>query len=70
MTIFNEIQQGNLERVRELIAENPRIVHAKDDKVYETLDSLEDEVCKFIQNNLTKDVVTNICNSKVTSGQL
>ncbi len=28
MTIFNAIRQGNLERVRELIEEDPGVVHA------------------------------------------
>ncbi len=38
--------------------------HTIKNKAYKTLDNLEDEVCKFIQNNLTKDVVMNICKTK------
>lgn len=44
--------------------------HTIKNKVYKTLDNLEDEICKFIQKNLTKEVVMNICNCKIVNDQL
>lgn len=44
--------------------------HTIKNKVYKTLDDLEDEVCKFIQKNLTKEVIMNICNCKIVNDQL
>ena len=35
-----------------------------------TVSNLEDEICKFIQKNITKEVVMNICNCKIVNGQL
>ena len=44
--------------------------HTIKNKVYKTLDELEREICKFIQRNITKEIVMNICNCKIINGQL
>ena len=39
-------------------------------KVYETLEELEDELCKFIKVNITSEVIKRVCNCEVINGQL
>ena len=39
-------------------------------EVYETLEELEDELCKFIKVNITSEVIKRVCNCEVINGQL
>lgn len=39
-------------------------------KIYETLDNLEDEICDFMKNKITNEIVKRICNCKIVNGQL
>lgn len=39
-------------------------------KVYETLDDLENEICNFMRNKITNEIVKNICKCKIVNGQL
>lgn len=33
-------------------------------KVYDTLKELEEKICEFVKNNLTKEIIKSVCNIK------
>lgn len=44
--------------------------HTIKNKVFGTIGELEDEICDFVKNKLTSQIIKTICGSEIVNGQL
>ena len=44
--------------------------HTIKNRIYETIEELEEKICEFVKNNLTSEIIKKTCNCKIVNGQL